>query len=200
MSQETLLRIFDPFFTTKPIGKGTGLGLAVVHGIVTQNGGLIEVDSRLQSGTTIRILLPAIESATPEVGATIPGPLQGGSEGVLVVDDEPAIGLMTSKTLRSLGYSVFIANTPAEAEELFKANAAAIDVLLTDLLMPGCNGVELANRLVAVKSSLRVVVMSGHRTSSFDHADVARTGYRFLPKPYTTIELSTALRQVLAAQ
>lgn len=200
MSQETLVRIFDPFFTTKPIGKGTGLGLAVVHGIVTQNEGLIEVDSRLTKGTTIRILLPAVEATSVDENALQDtGPLQGGTEGVLVVDDEPAIGQMTSKTLRSLGYSVFTASSPEEALKLFESHAHSIDILLTDLLMPGCNGVELANRLIETKCNLKVIVMSGHRTSSFDHADVARTGYRFLPKPYTTMELSSALRSAITS-
>ena len=198
MSPETQAHVFEPFYTTKPIGKGTGLGLAVVHGIVTQNEGMIEVESAAQVGTTFRILLPAIEPQNVGAGASrASGVLQGGTEGVLVVDDEPAIGKMTAKTLRSLGYFVFIANSPDEAARLFAANSQSIDILLTDLLMPGCNGVELAGQLIQAKPDLRVIVMSGHRTSSFDHSDVARTGYRFLPKPYTTIELSSALRAVI---
>ncbi len=200
MSDETMLQIFDPFFTTKPLGKGTGLGLAVVHGIVTQNDGSIEVESEVGKGTTFRILLPAIETpAADGVPVRKSGPLEGGSEGVLVVDDEPVIGQMTSKTLRSLGYTVFTATSPGEAEQLFQQYQSTIDILLTDLLMPGCNGVELADKLLGRKGDLRVIVMSGHRTSSFDHADVARTGYRFLPKPYTTMELSSALRAVIDA-
>lgn len=198
MPVETLRHIYEPFFTTKPIGKGTGLGLAVVHGIVTQNNGLIEVESRVGEGTIFRILLPAVELVVMSDSKTRKtGPLVGGNEGVLVVDDEPAIGMTTAKTLRSLGYSVFIAASPEQAQKTFENNQDQIDVLLTDLLMPGCSGLELADRLSARKKKLSVVIMSGHRTSSFDHADVARTGYRFLPKPYTTLELSSALRAAM---
>ena len=198
MCTETLKHIFEPFFTTKAIGKGTGLGLAVVHGIVTQNDGLIEVESMVDQGTTFKILLPAIEShsVTAPIQRAV-GLLEGGSEGVLVVDDEVAIGTMTSKTLRALGYSVFTATSPEEALRVFEKECKSIDILLTDLLMPSGNGVELAGRLLALKPSLRVIVMSGHRTSSFDHADGALSGYRFLPKPYTTIELSSALRAAI---
>ncbi len=136
MVPEVLAHIFDPFYTTKPVGKGTGLGLAVVHGIVTQNGGIIEVDSQPQIGTTFRILFPAIEATSGSTTYSAKGgPLEGGTESVLVVDDEIAIGNMTAKTLRSLGYKVFTASTPEQALEVFQANRLNIDILLTDLLM-----------------------------------------------------------------
>ncbi len=138
MSQDTLAHAFDPFFTTKPVGKGTGLGLAVVHGIVSQNHGSIEVESQPGEGTTFCIQLPAIDNSSATISPIqTAGVMQGGTEGVLVVDDEPDIGKMTAKTLRSLGYTVFTADSPQQAEGLFELHGQAIDILLTDLLMPG---------------------------------------------------------------
>jgi signal transduction histidine kinase/CheY-like chemotaxis protein len=197
MTDETKAHLFEPFFTTKPRGQGTGLGLATVYGIVTRGGGSIAVSSELGTGTVFTIYLPAQGHAAPSrtVAAAAVG-TRGGSEIVLLAEDEPSVRMLARRVLQRAGYDVVEAANPAEAE----AKAAAmpvIDVLLTDVMMPGGTGPDLFRRLAATRPSLRVVFMSGYAERElFDHAAIDRAA-PFLEKPFTVEALMARIREVL---
>lgn len=196
MSQETLQKIFEPFFTTKPTGVGTGLGLATVYGIVEQSGGFLRVASELQRGTTFSIYLPRIPE-TP--GAAIaPDAARGdlrGSETVLVVEDQSDVRKLATGVLRKNGYRVIEASNGPEALAAAAAFGGAIELLLTDVVMPGMNGRELAQRLGATRPTIRVLYMSGYS------GDVlARDGViAFLPKPFAPADLAAKVREVMGS-
>ena len=173
MDEETLARVFEPFFTTKDIGRGTGLGLATVYGIVRQNDGFINVYSEPGIGTTFKIYLPAVEDqpvdATPESKEHV---LQGGVETVLIVEDEEMILSLTKAMLERLGYTVFTSRTPKKAVELAASHEGPIHLLITDVVMPEMNGRELSRALTALKPEMKCLFMSGlhqqcHRRSRY---------------------------------
>ena len=190
-------RIFEPFFTTKDRGKGTGLGLAMVYGLVRQSGGHVELVSSGDSGTTFRIYLPAVLTAEPAV--VVPSPAtelpQNKETTVLVVDDEPGVRNLASTMLRRSGYAVLEASDAVEAERVAGAHAAGIDVLLTDIVMPGMRGPQLATRLRTTRPQIRVVYMSGFRDTE-PLADVERGEAVFLPKPFLRAALLDAINRV----
>ena len=189
-------RIFEPFFTTKDSGKGTGLGLAMVYGFVRQSGGHVELASAAGTGTTFRIYLPAI--ATPEPAITTSMPRDRADDRqltVMVVDDEPAVRHLASVMLRRSGYAVIEASDGAEAERMAGEHKNGIDVLLTDIVMPGMRGPELAGRLRDAHPMLRVVYMSGFRDTE-PLADVERGEALFLPKPFVRAALLDAITRV----
>jgi len=190
-------RIFEPFFTTKERGKGTGLGLAMVYGFVRQSGGHVELVSSGDSGTTFQIYLPAILTAEPAVVAPAPAAeLHKNKEmTVLVVDDEPGVRSLASAMLRRSGYAVLQASDALEAERVAAEHKAGIDVLLTDIVMPGMRGPELAVRLRGTRPEIRVVYMSGFRDAEL-LADVERGEAVFLPKPFVRAALLEAINRV----
>jgi two-component system, cell cycle sensor histidine kinase and response regulator CckA len=190
-------RIFDPFYTTKPSGKGTGLGLTVVHGIVTQNGGAIEVESRIGTGTTVRFLLPATRAPALQSPQAADCPLAEGRETILVVDDEPAISGICSRTLSSLGYHVLVAHSAHDAIRVFEEFAGQIDAVLTDVSMPEQTGVELAETLLGKYPQLKVGFMSGHIASRVGVPPALYEGPHFLAKPFTPRELSINIRRLI---
>jgi two-component system, cell cycle sensor histidine kinase and response regulator CckA len=194
MDAETQEHLFEPFFTTKDVGKGTGLGLATVYGIVSQSAGWIQVDSTPGEGTTFRIYLPAVSSERParEVEKTACPSLQG-SETILVVEDEPQIRRITALMLRDLGYQVLEASHGAEALRLAVAYAHPIDLVLTDVVMPGMRGPEFAARLQAIRPT-PVIFMSGYPESMDDSGG---DGAGYLQKPFTTEALARKIRIVL---
>jgi CheY-like chemotaxis protein len=203
MEAATLRRIFEPFFTTKEIGKGTGLGLATVYGIVKQHGGWVEVTSQLGVGTTFNIFFPA---GAEMVGATRPGAradaeVRGGKETILVVEDEPVLRDLAKLILDDCGYEVLSAATGAEALHVWDRHNGKVDLLLTDMVMPqGMSGMELAQRLLSVRPELKVIIASGYSMEELD-TDFLRNGHAvFLQKPYTHVTLPKAVRECLDRQ
>jgi PAS domain S-box-containing protein len=187
-------RIFEPFFTTKPTGQGTGLGLSVVHGIVTGHDGHISVESTEGRGTTFTILFPEAEGAS-ENGDAASGKPETGSGRVLFVDDEPAVGTMAKRMLESLGYDVVCASSPAEALQVFGETAGGFDVVVTDQTMPGMTGYELAKRLSELDPGIRIVLTSGYRVGAPAEADMADYQIAFyLQKPFSMDEIGRALK------
>ncbi len=200
MDRETLARIFDPFFTTKELGQGIGLGLATVYGIVRQNDGMIDVASAPLAGTTFTLYLPRAAGAPSAAPAQKQAEsARGGSETILLVEDEPALLEMGKAMLERLGYRVLAAHTPGEALKLARENAGEIQLLMTDVVMPEMNGRELAKRLLALYPEIRRLFMSGYTADALAHHGVVEEGVYFLQKPFTLKELSARVREVLGA-
>jgi CheY-like chemotaxis protein len=200
MDESTMRRIFEPFFTTKAIGKGTGLGLATVYGIVKQAGGGIDVQSQPGRGSTFSIFLPVTAA---DAGQARPAPAsadQGGGETVLVVEDEDAVRSLVARVLRSRGYRVLEAASGTLALAVVDAHIGAIDLILTDVIMPGMSGPELVRRLIAERPALRVIYMSGYTQDEVLHHGVRQDTASFLEKPMTPGGLAAKVREVLDSQ
>jgi len=198
IDKETLERLFEPFFTTKQVGRGTGLGLATVYGIVKQNDGFVEVDSEPGKGTIFRIYLPRHAGEVPKAGPERPAELpRGNGETILLVEDERAILSLGKSMLETLGYTVLASGTPAEAISTVEAHPGGIDLLMTDIVMPGMNGKELADRLRAVKPAMKCLFMSGYTADVIASRGVLDAGVEFLQKPFLMKELASRLRKVL---
>ncbi|MDQ8153249.1 MAG: DUF3365 domain-containing protein [Gemmatimonadota bacterium] len=198
MDKGTLERVFEPFFTTKAPGVGTGLGLATVHGIVAQHGGWIEVDSQLGRGTTFRVYLPestGCAAPAPEsASATVPG----GTETILVVEDEAGVRSLLVRLLRRLGYTVLEASNGREALSVWQGGSVSVDLLLTDMVMPGrMTGLELADAMRARVPGLKVIITSGYSGELAAQGAPASAGVIFLPKPYQSSQLGLVVRECL---
>ena len=199
MDPETLARMFEPFFTTKGVGKGTGLGLATIYGVVRQNGGFIRATSAPGKGTAIDIHLPrhvGKDGAGLEEGGA-PEEVPRGWETVLLVEDEPSIRELAASMLQALGYDVLSAATPGEALRMAGERAGVIHLLLTDVIMPGMNGRELARRLEAVRPRMKDLYMSGYTADIIASHGVLDAGTHFLQKPFTMMQLAAMLRKAL---
>jgi CheY-like chemotaxis protein len=198
MDTQTLSHLFEPFFTTKSLGMGTGLGLATVHGIIRQNGGIIDVSSTPGHGTKFRILLPRDEGGTQCAGSQgVATVAQGGHETILLVEDEPHILSLTATMLQRLGYHVLAAGTPREAIAMAAEFAGRIRLLLTDVVMPEMNGRDLAQALLARHPQLKCLFMSGYTAEVIAQNGVLDDGTQFLQKPFSLVELATRARQAL---
>ena len=196
MTRDVMKRIFDPYFTTKKKGVGTGLGLAVVHGIVKKYGGTIKVESELGKGTTFHIYLPKANIAAP-IKAEKPKPLMGGSERILFVDDEKMLVEIGQQALQRLGYDVVSRTSPIEALELFKAKPDFFDLVITDKTMPGMTGDGLARELMSIRPSLPVVICTGY-SQTVDQERAQQMGIKaFVMKPILINELAAAVRKAL---
>jgi len=200
MDTDTLEKVFEPFFTTKEMGKGTGLGLSMVYGAVKQNMGYIEVTSKPDQGTCFCIYLPRhAPAAFPETGMLFMETL-GTCQGILlVVEDEPVILKLTTRILQKKGYTVVGASTPDQALDLAEKHKDAIQLLITDVVMPEMNGRDLANKLTALYPALKCLFMSGYTADVIARQGVLDEGVHFIQKPFTTKDLTDKVQQVLRA-
>jgi PAS domain S-box-containing protein len=198
MTDEVKRHLFEPFFTTKGTGKGTGLGLAVVHGIVRQSDGHIEVESEPACGATFNIYLPRVNQAT-STAATIHDPISArcGSEHILLVEDDNAVRAMSRQVLQECGYTVLEAGCGDEALEVCAAHAGPLDLLVTDVVMPGMGGRELAERLIAIRPELTTIFVSGYMDDAVVRHGIIKDEVVFLGKPYTPLALTKKVREVL---
>jgi CheY-like chemotaxis protein len=198
MDTETQSRIFEPFFTTKPEGRGTGLGLSTVYGIVKQSDGNIWVYSEPGQGTTFKIYLPRVEEEATAVepgGATVEAPR--GTETVLLVEDQDMVRDMVREALEMSGYAVLAASGGADALALAAGHSGPIHLLVTDVVMPGMSGRELAEQLSTVRPTLRVLFMSGYTDDAISRHGILEEGVTFLQKPFTPDALSRKVRELL---
>jgi signal transduction histidine kinase/ActR/RegA family two-component response regulator len=195
--REIQAQIFEPFFTTKEQGKGTGLGLATVYGIVKQSGGYIEVDSEPRQGTTFRIYLPRLEAAVTVDRSVRPAAAAGGTETILLVEDEEGVRELARDILRASGYTVLEARNGAEALLLCERHQGPLDMLLTDVVMPRMSGRELAERLAPLRPELSVLYMSGYTDDAVIRHGVLAAGTAFLQKPFTPAALVLRVRETL---
>jgi len=198
MTPAVQARIFEPFFTTKKVGQGTGLGLAVVHGIVEQCGGYVEVYSSPGWGSTFKIYLPAAEEPVAGASQTMPGALpRSRGETVLLVEDEPSVRAVTAVLLKGLGYRVLEAPNAEEALQLMRPGQEKIDLLITDLIMPGKSGMELSDTLRSRDPGLRVLFQSGYAGEAvLCHCNL-KPEIAFLQKPFSVNALAWKVREVL---
>jgi PAS domain S-box-containing protein len=199
MDRETLSNLFEPFFTTKEMDKGTGLGLATVHGIVKQNKGFIQVDSEPGEGSTFKIYLPRYRTSTAPAGTTgEPSTCKAQrTQTILVVDDEPAVLKMIHIMLEHLGYSVLTAEAPREAFRVAKSFSGTIDLILTDVIMPEMNGGEMAKQLQSLYPHLQCLFMSGYSTRVITDEGMLGPDVYFIQKPFAMKDLAHKIGQVL---
>jgi two-component system cell cycle sensor histidine kinase/response regulator CckA len=197
MNAEVRARLFEPFFTTKEPGKGTGLGLATVHGIAKQSGGMVEVESEIGEGTTFSVYFPRAEAleTVPEAPTRVSRPHAGGQT-VLVVDDDEALRTLTKRLLTRHGYTVLLAANASDALRVVETNPS-INVLLTDVVMPGASGPELTQQLIEQRPMLNVIYMSGYTEDAIVRHGVLKPGIVFLNKPFTSQTLLAKIREVL---
>jgi len=197
MDEATRLKVFEPFFTTKGVGKGTGLGLSTVQGIVAQSDGHIEVYSEPGAGTTFKIYLPRVaEAVAADVRPKVVAPLRG-TETILVVEDQSEVRDYAAAALESLGYRVLKAGSAAEAMTICERGAERIDLVLTDVVMPGVNGLELAGRLAKLRPGMRILYMSGYTGNAIAERGLLHADAEFVTKPFGPGQLAAKVRMAL---
>jgi signal transduction histidine kinase len=202
MDGDTQARMFDPFFTTKDRNKGTGLGLSTVYGIIDQSGGSITVSSKPGEGTAIQIFLPSVEETIQPVEPAQERPVVSnghGEETILVVEDDDAVRRMTREFLLIKGYTVKEARSGVEAIEFLGSHKEPIDLVLTDVLMPGMKGRELGVRLAALRTGIKILYMSAHTEDTVMDLDMLLPGTAFIEKPFSPEELASKVREVLVS-
>ncbi len=198
MDAETCEHAFEPFFTTKDVGKGTGLGLSMVYGFVSQSGGAIELESAPGRGTTFKIYFPlANGSAEEDLVIENPETIHAGHETILLVEDEDAVRLLAASALSKLGYAVHSASGPEEALELFSIHGEQIDLVISDVVMPGMRGPELVARLTSARPDLKILYISGYTDSLGGDTDSLTEDGKFLQKPFRIQELASIVRKIL---
>ncbi len=201
MTWDTQAHIFEPFFTTKEVGKGTGLGLSTVYGIVKMSGGYIWVYSEPDRGTTFKIYFPRVDQPAEKVRAERrPAGMQRGTETILLVEDNEQVRQLTSEVLADSGYEVLLAASPEEALALCRANHPDIHLLVTDVILPGMNGPQLATQVKQISPHTRVLYVSGYTSNAIVHYGVLDSGLWFLAKPFSLSELVAKVREVLDSE
>jgi PAS domain S-box-containing protein len=198
MDATTQARIFDPFFTTKEQGKGTGLGLATVYGIVKQSGGYIWVYSEPGQGSTFKVYLPAADAPVAEVPPSAAISTSRGTETILVVEDDSGVRALMHRILTGRGYRVLFASTPAEAIEIERTTAERIHLAISDVVLPEMSGPTLLNQLLVKRPDMRVLYVSGYTDNAVLHRGILEANTPFLPKPFTAAALLQKVRKVLA--
>jgi two-component system, cell cycle sensor histidine kinase and response regulator CckA len=196
MDEHTLAHVFEPFFTTKPVGRGSGLGLAITYGVIEQSGGTIRVQSAPGAGTTFEILLPETTAPAAPFAAPAAKPMRG-SETILVVEDDPGVLNVTSRILEAHGYRVMATSGPEEAMAAAEKHGGPIHLVISDLVMPGMGGLELARRVVQGHPEARVLYVSGYAGDAVPAEVLSGMAGTFLPKPFTTAELAGKVREIL---
>jgi PAS domain S-box-containing protein len=198
MNSETLDSVFEPFFTTKGLGKGTGLGLAMVYGVVRQNNGIINIYSELDHGTTFKIYLPRhMDKSEPSIVKKPEAPLERGHETILLVEDEPGILKMTTRMLESYGYTVWATGNSEEAIDLANTNGDSIDLIMTDVIMPKMNGYDLTKKISSRCPDVKCLFMSGYTSNVIADHGVLEEGVNFIQKPFSKKNLAIKVREVL---
>jgi nitrogen-specific signal transduction histidine kinase len=197
MDANTKRHIFDPFFTTKGPGKGTGLGLAMVYGMVKQNGGRIHVYSEPGQGTTFKIIWPVAEGEEKAPKKKISQTATSGTEKILIVEDDEAVRNFTWATLKTLGYTIFAKANAFDALDFFREHKEEVDLLITDVIMPGMNGKEMVDKMLEIKSDLKVLFTSGYTDDYIHSSGIINEGINFINKPYSTTDMAIKVRTIL---
>jgi two-component system cell cycle sensor histidine kinase/response regulator CckA len=197
MDKATREQIFDPFFTTKELGKGTGLGLATVYGIVEQSNGHIFVYSELGKGSTFKIYLPRVDERDSQIGPTKPGTTANGTETILLVEDDEPLRMLGQRILEGLGYTVLMAASGEEALLLIERQEQPVHLIMTDVIMPGMSGRVLADRIATTRPEIRVLYMSGYTDDSIGRHGVLSEDMHFISKPFTKAAIAQKIRDVL---
>jgi CheY-like chemotaxis protein len=197
MDEETKSRIFEPFFTTKEMGRGTGLGLAMVYGIVKGHNGYISVYSERGHGTTFNIYLPASEKQPVRVEETPRQEWLTGNETILVVDDEEHVVEVVEEVLKAMDYKVLVARNGKEAVKVFKKEKGKIDLVILDMIMPGISGGETFDRLKDIDPDVKVILSSGYSIGGTAREIMGKGCNAFIQKPFSVEELSRTVRDVL---
>ena len=199
MDEATCQHVFEPFFTTKESSKGSGLGLATVYGIIKQSDGWIDVRSEVGVGTSFMVYLPRMDGCPLVAENGIAAAMEGGGETILLVEDQEAVRSLAKAALRQHGYQVLEALDGAEAIDVAKRFSGEIHLLLTDVVMPGINGKELSERLIAMRPGLKVLFVSGYTANVIAHGGVIDQDIAYMAKPFSPDGLAAKVRKVLAA-
>jgi two-component system cell cycle sensor histidine kinase/response regulator CckA len=197
MDAEVQSHVFEPFFTTKPQGQGTGLGLATVYGIVERSDGHIEIESTPGGGTTFRLYFPRVDEPVPDRLPAATDPARHGTETILLVEDEEALRELVARMLRERGYTVLEADCGRAALEVANRHAGVIDILLTDVVMPGITGRQVAREVIFRRPAIRVIFMSGYSDEALGARGILDPNTTLLTKPFTGRALDRCLAQVL---
>lgn len=197
MDRDTISRIFEPFFTTKASGEGTGLGLATVYGVVSQNEGFLSVESEVGKGTTFRVYFKLHQAEPVAATTSETKPLPGGTETVLLVEDARTVRLITSRVLQALGYNVLTAANGIEALQQSAQYPNKIHLLITDVIMPGMSGRDLSAKLAETRPETKRLFISGYTGDVIANRGVLEAGVQFLPKPFSRWDLARKVREVL---
>jgi CheY-like chemotaxis protein len=198
MNEATKARIFEPFFTTKELGQGTGLGMAVVHGIVKQSGGHIEVYSEIGRGSAFKVYLPQVKDASPsDESSSLVRTMPTGSETLLLVEDDDAVRAFARHVLVSCGYTLLEASDGLEAIRLAQTHEGSIHLVVTDVVMPHLDGHQLAERLAAIRPGLKMLFVSGYTNDAIIRHGIIEANVAFLQKPFTPSALARKVRTML---
>jgi two-component system cell cycle sensor histidine kinase/response regulator CckA len=197
MDKELQSHLFEPFFTTKEVGEGTGLGLATVYGMVKQNGGFINVYSEPGQGSTFKIYIPSAGEQEKKIQETEEVPMAYGAGIVLLVEDEEMVREVAKEILEEIGYTVLAAATPQEAVSLCENKDTIIDLLLTDVVMPGMSGKELKKAVEVIRPGIKVLFMSGYTSNVIAHRGVLEKGVHFIQKPFSMKDLAQKVREAI---